>query len=66
MIFGNEKKKKNPAFAIALGALAVYGAYSMVASVKDCCSEKCKMLTNMFKKKEKAHCPDTECAESDY
>ena len=66
MIFGNEKKKKNPAFAIAIGALAVYGAYSMVASVKECCSEKCKMLTNMFKKKEKECHKESDTPETDY
>ena len=53
MIFTNEKKKKNPAFAIALGAFAAYGVYSMVSSVKECCTEKCKMITNMMKRKEK-------------
>ena len=66
MMFGNDKKKKNPAFAIALGALAVYGAYSMVSSVKNTCSEKCKKITDMFKKKGNDKCCDEEGAQSDY
>ena len=40
-------KKKSPVFAIAIGALAVFGAYSMVAAVKNCCTEKMKMMTNL-------------------
>ena len=66
MMFGNDKKKKNPAFAIALGALAVYGAYSMVSCVKNTCAEKCKRITDMFKKKGKDKCCEEDCAESDY
>ena len=53
MIFKSEKKGKTPIFTIAAISLAVYGAYSMVTSVKECCCKKRKMITNMFKKKEK-------------
>ena len=53
MIFKNEKKSKTPILAVAMISLAVYGAYSMVSNVKESCCEKCKMLTNMFKKKDK-------------
>lgn len=45
-------KKKSPVFAIAVGALAVFGAYSMVAAVKNCCTEKMKMMTNMMKRRD--------------
>jgi len=54
MIFKSDKKNKSPILTVATISLAVYGAYSMVASVKESCCEKCKMLTNMFKKKNKA------------
>ena len=66
MMFTNEKKKKNPAFAIALGAFAAYGVYSMVSSVKECCTEKCKALANMMRRKEKPKvCEDTD-SQTDY
>ena len=44
------KKKKRPILAIAVGALAVFGAYSMVCSLKNCCLEKMQMISGMFKK----------------
>lgn len=47
------KKKTRPLLALGIGAMALYGAYSTVCSVKQMCSEKAKMLTKAFKKKEK-------------
>ena len=46
------RKKMRPIVAIGIGAMAVYGAYSVVCSVKECCHEKMKMITKVFKKKE--------------
>ena len=65
MFMKNDKKKSRPLLAIGVGALAVYGAYSMVAGAKNICCEKAKMLTNVFKKREKCEemtdCTDDEC-----
>lgn len=47
------KKKTRPLLALGIGAMALYGAYSAVHSVKEMCCEKAKMLTKAFKKKEK-------------
>ena len=47
------KKKTRPLLALGIGAMALYGAYSTVCSVKEMCCEKAKMLTKAFKKKEK-------------
>lgn len=65
MFMKSDKKKKNPAVAIGVGALALYGAYSMVCCVKNICCEKGKMLTNMFKKKQNCENsqPDCNCSE---
>lgn len=56
------KKKRRPLLAIAIGGMAIYGAYSMVKCAKDTCCEKAKMLTKAFKKKEKCknNCSDDE------
>ena len=53
MILKNPKKKAHPILAVGVGAMAIYGAYSMVHCAKERCSDCCKMLTNVFKKKEK-------------
>ena len=55
------KKKTRPLLALGIGAMALYGAYSAVCSVKEMCCEKAKMLTKAFKKKEK--CED--CSEAE-
>lgn len=47
------KKKTRPLLALSIGAMAIYGAYSAVHSIKEACSEKAKMLTKAFKKKDK-------------
>ena len=47
------KKKARPLLALGIGAMALYGAYSTVCSIKEMCCEKAKMLTKAFKKKEK-------------
>ena len=60
------KKKTRPLLALGIGAMAIYGAYSAVYSVKEMCCEKAKMLTKAFKKKEKTNksvCDD-ECEEA--
>ena len=48
------KKKMRPLLALSIGAMAIYGAYSAVSSIKEACTEKAKMLTKAFKKKEKS------------
>ena len=60
------KKKARPLFALSIGAMAIYGAYSAVCSVKEMCCEKAKMLTKAFKKKEKSNkkCSDDDCEEA--
>lgn len=65
MFMKNDKKKKSPVFAMIIGVAAVYGAYSMVSDLKNICCQKCKMLTNMFKKKEKCTCDETPCCADD-
>jgi len=55
----NEKKKRHPMLALGVGALAVYGAYSVVKGAKDACVCKMSKMKNMFKKK------GCECADSD-
>ena len=57
------KKKRRPLLAIAVGAMAIYGAYSVVRCAKDACCEKAKMLTKVFKKKEK--CKNS-CIDDEY
>ena len=57
------KKKRRPLLAIAVGGMAIYGAYSLVVSAKNMCCEKAKMLTKAFKKKEK--CKNS-CMEDEY
>lgn len=55
------KKKARPLLAMSIGAMAIYGAYSAVHSIKEACIEKTKMLTKAFKKKEK--CNKTQCSD---
>lgn len=64
MFMKNEKKKMRPWFAVGIGALTVYGAYSMVACIKNTCCKKVEMLTNVIKnsKNKKKDCSeDMEC-----
>lgn len=60
LMFGNAKKKKHPILVIAVTAFAVYGAYSMVSSAKECCSTKMEKLMSLISKKKK----DCKCDES--
>ena len=61
MFLKNSKKKAHPILVIGVGAMAVYGAYSMVHMMRDKCTESCKMITKAFKKKEKCEdCSETE------
>jgi len=57
------KKKTRPLLAIGIGAMAIYGAYSVVKCAKNTCCEKAKMLTKAFKKEEK--CKNS-CIEDEY
>lgn len=61
MLLKNAKKKAHPILAIGFGAMAIFGAYSLVHCAKEKCAEGRKMLTNVFKKKEKCEeCEETE------
>ena len=53
----------NPILALGIGAMAIYGAYSVVSCTKDMCVEKAKMLTKVMKKKEK-HKENCGCTDS--
>lgn len=53
LMMKRDKKKTRPILALSIGAMALYGAYSTVCAVKEMCTEKAKMLTKAFKKKEK-------------
>ncbi len=69
MFMRSDKKKKHRGFAVAIGMLAVYGAYKMVAGVKDACCCKMGAMMNCFKKigKRKSKCDpvEYECSYSD-
>ncbi len=64
MFMKNEKKKMRPLFTIGVGALTVYGAYSMVSCIKNACCKKAEMLTKVIKNtknKKKECCEESEC-----
>ncbi len=52
MFMKNGKKKTHPLMAISIGAMAVYGAYSIVHCMKESCVSKCQIITKVFKNKE--------------
>lgn len=62
MFLKNEKKKGRPLLAIGVGAMALYGAYSVVRSMKETCCKKAEMLTKVIKKSKNKenNCPE-EC-----
>lgn len=62
MFMRSEKKKKHRGFAVAIGMLAMLGAYSLVTSVKEMCVCKVSSMMKGFKKlgKKKASCMQTE------
>lgn len=62
MFMKNEKKKTKPLLAIGIGAMAFYGAYSAVCSLKEMCVKRMNMLTKVFKNKNKCSKNDECCA----
>ena len=62
MFMKNGKKRSRPLLAVGIGAMALYGAYSMVRCMKENCAEKLEMLTKVIKKKKNKDdiCP-SEC-----
>ena len=46
-------------YAVGVGAMAIYGAYSVVSCIKQMCCEKMHMLTNVVKNKKNK---DDDCA----
>ncbi len=62
----NEKKKKHPLMSMALGALSIYGAYSVVSNIKGCICSKMKCIGNKMgigkmMQSGKCECGDSEC-----
>ena len=48
-----EKKKKKRGFALTVGALAMVGAYSVIAGAKELCVSKCRAMMGFFGKMKK-------------
>ncbi len=65
MFMKSGKKKMHPIMAIGVGAMALYGAYSVVHCVKEACMEKGKMITKVFKKKASGEKCSCECGCND-
>lgn len=62
MFLGNEKKKKRGGYAIAIGALAMYGAYRLISSVKCACRSGIdSMMSSVKKMKKKMPSADADC-----
>lgn len=59
MFMKSEKKKGRHLLAVGVGAMAIYGAYSVVSCIKQMCCEKMHMLTNVVKNKKNK---DDDCA----
>lgn len=59
MFMNNNKRKKHPILAMAVGGLAIFGAYSMVCCAKNtalACKDK---MTNLMSGKKRGKCaPD--------
>ncbi len=65
MFMGN-KKKRHPLLAVAVGGLAIFGAYSLVLCAKNmCCSCKEKVMNLMKFGKNKGECMDSVLCECD-
>ncbi len=62
MFSKNEKKKKGPALAAGIGALAVYGAYSVVSKIKNMTTDKMSALMNKMKRKRGASESQSGCS----
>lgn len=65
----NTKKKKHPLIIAMAGGLAVYGAYSMVSSLKRGITDKMSCMINKMKKmkkKEEICSPSCDCDEDSY
>lgn len=50
MFSRTQKKKKHPLLAVSIGAMALFGAYSLVTAACDMCREKTKTLMRAMKK----------------
>lgn len=64
MFSRTQKKKKHPLLVMGIGAMALFGAYSLVTAACDACREKAKALMNAMKKK-KSCCKDIESCDPD-
>ena len=50
MFSRTQKKKRHPLFALGVGAMAIFGTYSLVTAACDMCREKMKTLMRAVKK----------------
>ena len=68
MLIGNDKKKRSGGYAVAIGALAMYGAYRIISGMKNIFSGGAAMMSNGMKKIKKKMpecCDDQSCTEED-
>jgi hypothetical protein len=64
MFIGNEKKKKRGGYAIAIGALAMYGAYRLIAGMKTAILSGTSGMMRAMKKMKKKTVGDCSCMDS--
>lgn len=53
-----QKKKRHPLLAVGIGAMALFGAYSLISAACDTCREKTKALMRAMKRKKTAEIED--------
>lgn len=56
-----QKKKRHPLLAVGIGAMALFGAYSLVSAACDMCREKTKTLMRAMKRKNTTAVEDCGC-----
>jgi hypothetical protein len=64
MFSRTQKKKRHPLLAFGIGAMAIFGTYSLVSAVCDVCREKTKALMQAMKRK-KNTCQSDDCCDTD-
>jgi len=65
LLMNNAKKKKHPLLAVMAGGLAVFGAYSAVAAVKNCVCGKVSCMINKMKNMKKKESGAAICCTDD-
>lgn len=69
MFMKTEKKRKHKGFAVAIGVLAMYGAYSVIKCAKDMCVSRVSAMAGCIgklkrKKMSENCCPEMDCTPS--